>query len=639
MKKWRTIALGSAGAAVIAALAAAFAIHILVAPERLKHEAREKAATWSRDLAIGEVSLHWWPFPALHAGKVALSNPPWAKTPHLVQAESVSARLELLPLLAGKVRFKSLHLEGAKLNLEVAADGAKSWEPAAGAKGGAAKDAGVLNLIELEIRDADITYRPQGAPASQWHVEEAVAEAEPGLRDVHIDAHVSRNRRPVHAIAQFDDLSRIGEARAVSAGKVELDWGKTQLALAGRFAVSARGEGQAIAVDLKSASLSDMLAFFGIERRPTRALVARFDARESQGRIEVTQLAASLGKLKVTGNGELTMGPKPVFRANLETDRLDWVQALLDAGEPALPPLPPEEMFHESPIAWPLLAALRGTEGSAEVKIRSLRLRNGVELTNARARMAFNGERLDMNPFTAELLGGSASGSMQFDARTKNVRVNVEGSNLLLERWFRERGSEIPFKGGPMKVNASLQGSGASMKELAATSTGPVIIRMGPGVWASAKAGHAEEVMVHSFSGKGASAIEFECAVAVLPFVAGRATARPIVGLRSTASSLITSGFIDLREETLDLRGPVKGRSGSVGLASIAEDMKITGLIRRPKASIDAASTPKAVARAGAAILTAGATLVGKAFADAAKANSTDACQAVLAGAKAAQAS
>jgi hypothetical protein len=273
------------------------------------------------------------------------------------------------------------------------------------------------------------------------------------------------------------------------------------------------------------------------------------------------------------------------------------------------------------------------------VRIRSLRLRNGLEVTNARARMAFNGDRLDMNPFNAELLGGSASGRMQFDARKKNVRVNIEGSNLLLERWFRERGSEIPFKGGPMKVSASLQASGNSMKDLAASSTGPVTIRMGPGVWASAKAGHAEEVMVHSFSNKGSTAIEFECATAVFPFVAGRAAARPLIGMRSTASTLLTSGFVDLREETLDLRGPVKGRSGSVGLASIAEDMKITGLIRRPKASIDATGTPKAMARAGAAILTAGASVVGKARADAEKANSVDPCQVVLGAAKPPQAS
>jgi len=640
-KKWRMIALGTAGAAVIAALAAAFAIHTLVAPERLKQEARARAATWSRDLAIGEASLHLWPVPALHAEKVALANPSWAKAPQLVQAESVSARLELLPLFVGKVRFKSLHLEGVKVNLEVSADGARSWDlNAARSKGNPAKGAGLFNLTELEIRNADIAYRPQGSAASQWHVEEAVAEAQPGLRDVRIDANLSHDRRAVHVLAQFDDLSRIGEPRAVSGGKVDLDWGKTQLALAGRFPINAGREGHALSADLKSASLGDMLAFFGMERRATKPVVAHFDTREAQGTIEVTQLAASLGKLKVTGTGELILtGSRPLFRAQLESDRLDWVQALLDAGAAPLPALPPEEMFHDNPIAWPLLAAFQGTQGSLDVKLRSLRLRNGVELTNARAHMAFDGERLDMKPFATELLGGSASGSMQFDARKKGVRVNIDGSNLLLERWFRERGSDIPFRGGPMKITASLQASGASMKDLAASLTGPVTIRMGPGVWASAKAGHAEEVMVHSLSGKGSTGIDFECAAAVLPFVSGRATARPIIAVRSSASSLITSGFVDLRDETLDLRGPVKGRSGNVGLASIAEDMKITGLIRHPKASIDAASTPKAVARAGAAILTAGATLVGKAFADAAKANNTDACQVVLAGAKAAPAS
>lgn len=485
MRKWRTIALGSAGAVVIAALAAVFALHELVAPERLVQKAREKAqAAWSRDLAVGAATLRFWPGPELHAEDVTLATPAGAKSPEVVKVKSVSARLEWLPLIVGKMRFKSLELEG------------------------------------VEVKHA----------ASRWHVD---------------------------------------QVRAI--------------------------------------------------------------ARQSDDGIEVTDLAVTLGKLKVTGSGTWSQsGARTTVHANLEADRLDWVRALLDAGEAPLPPLAPEELFHDNPLAWPLLVALKDVGGTIDVKLRSVLLRDGIELRNARVRMALDGERLDLSAFSTELLGGSAKGSMQFDARKKSVRVNIEGSNLLLERWFHERGKNVPFTGGPMHLTASLAASGDSMKALAASITGPVTIRMGPGVWASANAGHAEDVMVHSLARKESREIDFECAAAVLPFVAGRAAATPLVGARSSEASLLTWGFVDLREEIVELRGPVRGKSGTVGLATIADDMKIAGPIRHLKASIDPADTPKVLARVGAAILTAGASLVGTAKAAAEKARESDPCEVVL---------
>jgi AsmA family protein len=491
MKKWHTMALGTVGAIVIAVLAAAFAVHALVAPERLAQKAREKAQeAWSRDLAIETASLSFWPAPVFHANNVVLAAPAGAKSPSDLRAKSLSARLEWLPLLLGKARFKGVELEGVNARLQ----------------------------------------------GSRWH---------------------------------FD--------------AVRAAW------------------------------------------------------RESGEAIEVTDLAAAIGKTTFTGSGTWSKsGTRNVVHASLETDRLDWVRTLLDAGQPPLPPLPPEELFHDNPVAWPLLSLLAEADGAIDLNFRSVLLRNGVELSNAKARIALEGARLNMTAFTTELLGGSAKGSMQFDPRKKSVRVNFDGTNLLLERWFHERGSDIPFKGGPMRVTASLAMSGDSMKALGASITGPVTIRMGPGVWASAKAGRAEEVMVH-FSAKESSEIAFECIAANLPFATGRAAASSLIGARSTVASLLTSGYVDLREETLDLRGPVRGKGGTVGLATIAPDMKITGPIRRPKASIDHGGTAKTIARVGAAILTAGASLRGSAKAAADKANESDACQVAFAGSTPAQ--
>jgi AsmA family protein len=637
MTKWRKVALGCTAAAILVAIAASLALHALVDPERLKRVARDKAqAAWSRELSVAAVSLQLWPLPALHAEKIALANPAWAKAPQLFQAESVDARLAILPLLIGRVRVKGLELDGVKLNLETGADGARSWDLAAARAGArdkpvASSDSDFLDLTGLTIRNADVNRRVKGVAAPLLRIDEASAEASPGLRDVRIDASVSRNRRPLTLKAFFADLSRVGVERATTDGKIDLDWGKTHLTIAGRMPLEAGLKGYAMNVDLKASSLQDMLGFFGDNRLPTAASSAHFGARESLGRTEVTGVTVAFGKHRLAGSGVATLsGDKWVFNARLDVPRLDWPNALLELGFPPLPPLAADELFHDNDLAWPLLMSAGGTEGIVDIRLGSLLLRNGVEMKNVKARAALAGDRLSVSPYSIETLGGSATGSLLFEGRKKTVRVTFEGTNLLLERWFHERGHNIPFTGGPMNIKATLTTLGDSMKDLAASITGPVSIRMGPGVWASEKAGHAEDVMVSAFSSRNSASIDFECMGAALPFVAGRASAKTLVGARSKVSNLLTSGFIDLRDETLDLRGPVKPRTGHVGLAAIAGDIKIAGKMRALHASLDPVDTPGAIARGAAAIATAGLSLVGTAHADAAQAKKDDPCERVF---------
>ena len=636
MKKWRRAVLWIGGVAAIAAIAGAIALPRLVDPERLKRVARDKAqAAWSRDLSIGDVSLNIFPLPVIQAERVALANPPWAKSRQLFTAESVDARLELLPLLVGRARVKSLELDGARLNLETAADGARSWDlaPAAGAeaKPRSLDEGDFINLTQLTIRNSDVSRRDKGAAATLLHIDEATAEAGRGLRDVRIEATVQRNRKPMSLSAAFADLSRAGTDGATSEGKVDLDWGKSHLTLAGRFPLSAAAKAYSVTGDLKAASMHDMAAFFGDARLPTAPVVAHFAAREAQGKAELGDISVAIGKHIVTGALQLARaGAKTTVGGRLESPRLDWEKVLLELGYPALPPLAPDELFHENPLAWPLLVSLDGTEGAIDVKLGALVLRNGVEMKNVKSRAAFAGDRLTVSPFSIETLGGSATGSLVFEGRKKAVRVNFEGTNLLLERWFRERGSKIPFTGGPMKVKATLTTAGDTMKALAASISGPVTILMGPAVWASEKAGHAEVLMASAFSSKHSTSIDFECIGAALPFTAGRASAKALIGARTTVSNLLTSGFVDLRDETLELHGRVKPKAGTVGLATIAGDIQITGKLRAPRASLDPVGTPAAIVRGAAAIVTLGLSAAGTAAGTAEQARKNDPCEIVF---------
>jgi uncharacterized protein involved in outer membrane biogenesis len=628
---WRKATLWTAGTLILLGAAGVAAIHSIVDSEHLKKIAREKAqAAWGRDLAIGEMSLELWPLPALHAENVGLANPPGSKDPMLLRADSVTAELALLPLLIGKVRVKNLSLEGAKASIEFARDGTSSVPVSRANPSGEN-----LDLEGLHIQDADIYYRPYGAPASFWHVDDARFEADHGLRDVRIDASLTRNQRPVKIKAELGDLSRVGVVGATTDGKLDLDWGKTRAILAGKIPLERSLKGHALTADLKSTSLEDMAGFLGDKRRATAPVEIHLESREAKGRIELTRIAGTLGTLKMSGDAQVTLGKsKPFVAARVELGPFDWARTMLDAGGPVFPQRPPDELFYDHPLAWPLLVALQGIEGKVDLTAAGVTLRNRVELRNLKAQSTFDGDRWNVTSFATEMLGGSATGNLQLEGRRKSARLTFNGTNLLLERWFKERGSKIAFTGGPMKVNATLSATGDSMKDLAATITGPVAIRMGPGVFASEKAGKAEEVMTGKpteASAKTSNEIAFECASASFPFTAGRADGKAMLGARSNASLLLTSGTLDMREETIDLHGRLKPKSGvRLGLSALAGDVKISGKLRAPKMHLDPVGTPGAVARTGAAIATLGLSAVGTALIDAA-ATKNDPCEAVFA--------
>jgi hypothetical protein len=571
-KNWRKVSLYTAGVIAVIGVAGAVALHVLMDPERVKREARAKAlAAWGLDLSIEELSLQLLPLPTLRGETVALVNPPGSKLRNFFRAGNVVAELELMPLLVGRFLVKRVYVE-----------------------------------------NGDVRYRLQDGTLETWHIDEAQVESLPGLRDVRVEGRLSRAHRPLHVKARFANLKHIGVPGAVSQGTIDLDWGNTRLAVKGQLPLEKSLQRSAFDADLKSSSLQDMLAFLGVERRPTAAVRAHVDVKESGKQIELNRIDAGLGKLNVRGDARVSMaGPKTLIAARLEGDRLDWPRALLDAGDAPLPPLETDEMFYDRPLAWPLLVALQGTEGKADVKLKSLLLRNGVELQDPRAQLTFDGDRMDIRSFSTGLLGGSATGNMKFEGRRKLVKVDFDGTNLLLERWFRERRRATAFTGGPMKIKASIAANGATVRHLAATMTGPVTIRMGPGVYASKKAGDVEALM-NAFSKKDSTQqIDFECASASLPFVNGRASGERIVGARSAVSLLLTSGTVDMREEAVDLRGRLKPKPGAgVGLAAIAGDIQISGKMRELKVHLDPAGAPGAIARGAAAIATAGLSLL-----------------------------
>ena len=626
----RNVAAWTAGIAVLGVALAAVAFHAFLDSESLASHARERAReAWGRELAVGAISLEILPRPALRVREVALSNPQWAKERHFLVAESVAANFEVLPLLLGRVRVKSLFIRGARMNIEAGPEG--TTFPRREEKRPATAEAMPFpSLDAIRIRNSVVHNRTPDGKEVEWGIEAADITSDGGMRDIDLEARVHRNRQAFQLRGRLEDASRFGHEGATTQGRLELKSEAIEAGLEGRIPLHRSLRGHDVKADIKARHLNEVFAFFGRERQPTAAFAATLAARDDNGVVHVHALQASLGQLRIGGEARITPGERVRIEARLASDRLDWAQAFLDSGGRRVTSPRTDKLYSDRPMAWRLLEALKEKEGTVDLALKSARLRNGIELGDAKLRLAFDGPNLEVKPFSARMLGGTATGSLAFGAAKRTVRIHFEGQGLLLERWLKERGSKIPFSGGPMAVSASIAGAGESMQDVAASISGPIAIRIGRGTWHSQRAGEVETLMTNVFAPKDAKTMEFECVGANLPFKAGRATADRMIGARSVASRLVSRGTIDLREGRVDLRGKVEAQKGvTIGVSAIANDIVIAGPLRKPSVSLDSGGAPAAIARVGAAIATAGASLLGTAIAEAAT-SKNDPCEAVF---------
>jgi uncharacterized protein involved in outer membrane biogenesis len=637
-RRWGRNATLIVAGLLLLAIGAIFGIHTLLDTDHVKAMARDRArAMWSRDLEIRDLAFRLLPTPSLRARGVTLSNPPGASEPTLLQADAVTMQVDLLPLLNGQVALSRLAVDGMHLNLEVLADGSKTWDLKRGERAPMARqntfDPAALRAVRLH--NVDIRYRAAGKSPLVLHIDDLAATAEIGGHNAVVDASASRDTHPLHTHLELADISNFGEKDATSEGALRVEWGEAALTMAGRLPLTATLQRAKVKMRFEAKSMAELFGFFDIRHGAVAPLSIAADLAEKDGTLDIDQLAFQLGAMHINGNarGAIAHSPRS-FSARLAVDRLDWARATQDAGLPPPPRMPDDEAFPIAPLAWPALLAMDGSEGTVDMRIGWTRLRSGVELTNTDAHLHFTGNKLDIPHYAFDLLGGMASGKLLLDAHAKSARLYFSGHGMLLEKWFAQRGRKVPLSGGPTDLNAAVTTSGATLKEMAASLSGPVSIKVGPARILSAGAQEAETLLVGFaplFSPANSDRVELACASTVLAFSNGVAKGQAIAGARSEASQWLGSGVLDLKRQVVDWRGRIAPRSGvSLGVTNLTGDVRVNGRVNHPSVSLDPAGAPSALARLGAAIVTGGASLIATAVWDASNEH-TDPCRVVFA--------
>jgi uncharacterized protein involved in outer membrane biogenesis len=422
MPKARKIALWSIAAVTAVLVLSALALYALTDSDHLKQLVREHVRkTWSRELAIGALSLSFTPMPELHATDLSVANPAWAHDKIFLEAKEITIRVEFLPLLTRRLVVDSLSVDGFKVYLQHAADGRRNWEtpdPSVPSRVVATISPPLagLSLSALTRRRGTVSFRNQRDEETMWQVDSAQLDSRPGWRNVQLDFRLSRNGHVVHVRSKLDDVSQLSMKDAITNGSLRVQAGTASLVVTGQLLLEPALGRYKVDTAIDAGSLDEAFAFLGIARRSPSEFKARANLSATGDIIQARDLQLQLGKLHLTDDARITKrGDLPVFDARLNAKRIDWVQALLDAGEPPLPPKPAGELFHDNPLPWAQLAATARVEGSLRATAQSLKMRSGMELTDVIGDMKFARGRLSIESFAAKTLGGSAAGSAVLD--------------------------------------------------------------------------------------------------------------------------------------------------------------------------------------------------------------------------------
>lgn len=234
---------GGLGLVAMAAGAVAFAVMALPADfVRAKAVAAVKDRT-GRDLVIaGPTSFTFYPSLGVSLADVSLSGPPGGAEKPLLSMKALDLEVAFWPLLKREVRVKALSLREPVFNLEVDADGRRSWDFAR------------LGTVPARLAQADA---PAEAPRSDAGRESLGDRRLARLSDLRLD-----DVRIDNGTLRYSDR-RTGHASEFSAINVEL----TLAALAEPLnaAGSLAWKGRTVRFDGALTSLADVL-----ERRPAK---------------------------------------------------------------------------------------------------------------------------------------------------------------------------------------------------------------------------------------------------------------------------------------------------------------------------------------------------------------------------------
>ena len=527
-----------------------------------------------------------WP-PRVVLAKLRISNPPWARTPNLVDAEGLYARVAIPALFRGRIVVPYLGATVATAGLEM--DGKRAtWrfgEPEEGEEPESRLQLGLVYLENGNIRFIDAPEKTDLAIEVSGSAGEGGELRATGNGTFRGDAVKATVRLPglsvQHAEAiQIKGEGTVGRTRANANGSLALD-GRTldlKLDLEGQtFKDLAKVTGMVLP-DSPPYKLSGRLRHEG----------ARWIFDPFQGKVGDSDLAGALTYSKAK--------PRPLLEANLRSKLLDFddLGPLIGAppktggGETAAPEqktraaqreagsrLLPDRPFETA--AWGKM--------DADVKLVAQKIQRPrqLPLEAFSAHVLLKDAVLTAEPLEFGMAGGRIVTHAVLDARQKPMkgRIRADVKSLQLGRLF-PTSEAMQNALGTLYGRAEITGRGQSIAAIAGTSDGKAsfVLEGGRASALLMELAELDIAQVVMLLGKKNEQEPLRCAVSGFDIEDGIAKTDGFT-IDTEGTVIHVEGTVNLAQETLDLAATPNAKHSS--LVSLRTPLHLQGALRKPK--------------------------------------------------------
>jgi AsmA protein len=515
------IVLGCVVSAVILAL---LAVWLFVNPNDYKERIEQdvKSST-GRDLVLaGPIKLSVFPWIALQLGPVSLGNPPGFGAGPFASVQYASLRVKLVPLLRKRLQIGHIEIDGLDLHLMRNAQGQGNWEIGANENAGGARNAAssprsatssseaLRSVAGVAIKDSRVSYQGMLLDVMNVDVGQVRANA-PVPVEVKLRLITSRDAKPIdlsgHLVLRFDaarkqyriqGLNLDGTWTPAKAGAAAVPWGLSapslnldlaaQTVSAPSFAVQLGNarltgglQGTRVvdapsltgAFRLEPLVLRQWMSQVGLPVPATRdpKALSRFaasgDFAYGGNAARADELDVQLDDSTLRGNAAITNLTTQALTFDLGLDRIDLDRYMTTAPSSAAQPA------ESKPTQLPA-SSLQNLDVNGTATIGNATVEH-MNVSQVRVTVQSKEGVLRIAPATAQLYGGSYSGSITLDARGSvpvlTLDQSLTGINIAQ---FLEDFVQLDRLEGRGNITAQLTGRGLASDAVVRSLSGHV---------------------------------------------------------------------------------------------------------------------------------------------------------------------
>lgn len=525
----------------------------------------------------------------------------------LARVGRFGAVIKLLPLLWGQVELPLIDLENPDITAWRDASGRANWQTQA--------DAGKPAKLPLIRRFVINNGRFQLVDRTRRMVLNAVLQSSETLA-IHGRAGVfqlrgrgSLNNDPFSLALSGGPLLNVRRDRPY-AFDADLQAGETHVTAHGVLTRPFDFGQVRTALAVTGGDLADLYYLTGVAFPNTSPYHLTADVVRNGRTYAFSRLVGQVGRSDLAGAFQVDHSTgRPFVRADLHSRMLDLVDFGALAGVPSKGPPRSRLQKVEAvrlkaqdrllPDAVLDLTRVRSTDAVVRYTAASVIANRTLPLRRVKLNLALDHGVMTLDPLAFDFPSGELLGRLRLDARgaIPHDDVDLRVRNLHIEDFLPKNGA--PPLAGVVQAHAKFSGSGASVRQVAATAHGGLAVVVAHGE-VRQSLGELLGVNLTKALGlllaKDRREMGVRCAVADFQANEGLLTARNLV---FDSDTVLTTGqgAINLKDETMDLT--FKGQSKKFRLVRVMAPITLHGRLRSPKVGFKPGGAPL---QAGAAI-------------------------------------